>query len=378
MPNHFPEGAPSPASCEDAAAVGRNNVRDTLAARAIPGLGDVGLLRAVREHGSARAVIERQSSAVREAAYRDADRMLAAARTSQADVLCREDDRYPSRLHELHDPPSVLFAKGSLLMAAAPAVAIVGTRGASSYGLRVARAIASACARAGASVISGLAQGIDGAAHEAALEAGGRTTAVLGTGVNVSYPRRHHALQQRIARDGLLLSELEPDQPGHGGAFPRRNRIIAALADVTVVVEAGEQSGALITARCAFDLHRPVLCVPNAIDVPSAKGSNALLKECAEPLLVPDDVLAMLSLRAEPTAAPLLDGDAATCWDAILRGASDVPSVVNLTAMSSRAAAVALSALELEGLVHIDLSGHVRTTIAERSTWTGSSIGARP
>jgi len=341
-------------------------LRDLLAAREIPGLGEVGLQRALREGGSAHAVLRSVPEAVRSAAYERAEQILSSCAESGTDILLPTDDRYPERLRELHDPPAVLFARGALPMAAAPAVAIVGTRAASSYGLRVARAIATTCARAGATVISGLAQGIDGAAHEAALQAGGRTTAVLGTGLNVTFPRRHHALQQRIAREGLLLSELAPDQSGHGGTFPRRNRIIAALADVTVVVEAGEGSGALITARNAFDLDRPVLCVPNAIDLPSSRGSNALLKDSAGPLLSPDDVLEILSLRAEPTAAPILDGDAATCWDGIQRGAASLGAIARVTGMSSRRVAASISALELEGLVHVDLAGEVRSTIVDR------------
>ncbi|MBL0172597.1 MAG: DNA-protecting protein DprA [Gemmatimonadaceae bacterium] len=278
-------------------------------------------------------------------------------------ALARTDAVYPPRLTELHDAPAVLFGKGAMVTADGPAVAIVGTRAASGYGLRVARAIAATCARAGVAVVSGLAQGIDGAAHEAALASGGRTVAVLGTGLDIAFPRRHRALQERIADDGLLLSELPPGAPGHGGTFPRRNRIIAALADITVVVEAGEGSGALITADYAHALDRRIACVPNAIDVPSSRGSNALLKAYAEPILSPDDVLSMLSLKAEPTPAPLLDGDAAACWDALLRGATDLASMARDATLSTRAAASALTALELEGLVHVEPTGRIRSVI---------------
>jgi DNA processing protein len=213
-------------------------------------------------------------------------------------------------------------------------------------------------------VVSGLASGIDGAAHEAALEAGGRTVDVLGTGIDIAYPRRHRALQQRIGDEGLLLTELPPGSTGHAGSFPRRNRIIAALAELTVVVEAGEGSGALITADFARELDRRVACVPNAIDVASSRGSNKLLKEFAEPILAAEDVLTMLAMRAEPTPAPLLDGDAAACWDAIARGANDVDALARMSALSPRAAASALTALELEGLVHVDITGRFRPAIA--------------
>ncbi len=278
-------------------------------------------------------------------------------------LLIPTDSAYPERLTELRDPPGRLYGLGGLDAAQAPAVAIVGTRRATPYGLRVTRAIAAACARAGASVVSGLAAGIDGAAHEAALAAGGRTVAVLGTGFDTVYPRTHRALQERIAREGLLLSELAPGQAGHGGTFPRRNRIIAALADVTIVVEAGEGSGALITADVALDLGRRIGCVPNAIDVPSARGSNALLKAGAEPVLSPEDVLAMLALRAEPTPPPRLDGDAASCWDAICRGAMDMHTVTARSGLTARAVSVAMTALEVEGLLSVDAAGVIRPAV---------------
>ncbi len=271
---------------------------------------------------------------------------------------------YPVMVRDLADAPAVLFARGAMPIAEPPSVAIVGTRAASGYGVRVARAIATACARAGVGVVSGLAQGIDGAAHEAALEAGGRTVAVLGTSLDIAYPRRHRALQEQIGNEGLLLTELAPGDPGHAGTFPRRNRIIAALADLTVVVEAGEGSGALITAEYARMLDRKIACVPNAIDVASSRGSNALLKEYAEPILAPEDVLRILDMRAEPTPAPLLDGDAATCWDAILQGATDVDDLARIAGLSTRAAASALTALELEGLVQVDLTGRIHPAIA--------------
>jgi DNA processing protein len=281
-----------------------------------------------------------------------------------ARVLQCTDAEYPARLRDLPDAPAVLYARGTLSSALPPAVAIVGTRGASNYGLRVARSIATSLARAGVAVVSGLARGIDGASHEATLAAGGRTVAVLGTGLDVHYPRAHRALQTRIGTDGLLLSELPATSPGHGGSFPRRNRIIAALADVVVIVEAGEKSGALITAEYALELNRTVACVPNGIDVPSAQGSNALLKKGAEPILHPDDVLALLDMRAVPTASPTLDGDAAACWDAIGRGATDVGGIAQASALSHRAVMGALSALEIEGLVTVDMLGQVRPSLA--------------
>ncbi len=278
--------------------------------------------------GSPQAVLARRPVEVRDTAYAAADAILMRAASSGIEVLTPDDARYPSRLLELTDAPGVLFAKGALAMADAPAVAIVGTRAASAYGLRVAKAVATACARAGATIISGLAQGIDGAAHEAALSAGGRTVGVLGTGINVVFPSRHRTLQARIAADGLLVSELAPDRNGHGGTFSRRNRIIAALAEVTVVVEAGRESGALITARVAQELGRTVCAVPGSVHAPECAGSNALIQDGAQVLLSPDDLLRELGLTRASPRPPQLEGDAAACWDALQQGpGSDIATL---------------------------------------------------
>ncbi len=337
----------------------RDEIRDLVALGTLPGVGDIAVLKRVAVHGSARAALTAEATSLREAARRRADTILQDADRCGARVLDQASPDYPERLRDLSDAPPVVFARGRMLSAEAPAVAIVGTRQASAYGLRTARAIASACASAGAAVISGLARGIDGAAHEATLARGGRTVAVLGTGVDVYYPRAHRTLQDAIATDGLLLSELPPGASGHAGSFPRRNRIIAALADVVLVVEAGRQSGALITAECGLDLGRTVACVPNAIDVPGAFGSNALLKRGAEPILSADDVLALLSLRATPTASPVLDANAAACWTAVLNGVMEVSAIAVACRLPLRAVMAAVSTLEVEGLLHLRSDGTV-------------------
>lgn len=278
-------------------------------------------------------------------------------------VIPRGAVDYPARLLELRRPPDPLYARGVLAAAAAPAVAIVGTRHASPYGLRVARALATACAQAGIAVISGLARGVDAAAHVAALEAGGRTVAVLGTGLDVCYPRTHRALQQRIGDEGLLLSELPPNGTGHPGSFPERNRIIAALADVTVVVEAPINSGALITADRALELGRTIACVPNAIDVPSAAGSNRLLKAHAEPLLHPDDLLALLHMTPQPAHGPALGGAAAACWAALNEGADEAGAIATRSGLTLREVTVALGLLEIDGLIRFDAAGRAVPTM---------------
>ena len=271
---------------------------------------------------------------------------------------------YPDALMQLRDAPKDLWARGTLSIAAPPVVAIVGTRAATEYGLRVARSLATACAKAGVCVVSGLARGIDGAAHEATLRANGRTIAVLGTGVDCYYPRNHRNLQEHIARDGLLLSEHPPGSTGHAGAFPRRNRIIAALASVVVIVEAGQSSGALITASFAKELGIPVAVVPGPIDSPASAGSNELLMEMHTPLLSPAVLLGMLSLDPSPPLLPAVDGDAAQCWDVVRQGAATLAEIAHRSGLTFRATSTAISALELDGLVSMDTGGKVRATIA--------------
>jgi DNA processing protein len=213
-------------------------------------------------------------------------------------------------------------------------------------------------------VVSGLALGIDGAAHGAALDAGGSTVAVLGTGVDVPYPPRHRTLQERIGHDGLLLSEVMPGERGHAGTFPQRNRLIAALAAVTVVVEAGRDSGALITARVAQELDHTVCAVPGSVLAPECAGSNALIQQGAQVLCSPSDLLAEFGLTPRPNAPPALEGDAAACWDALQAGTADLVVVASRAGLDVRRASIALSALELHGLIEVDVAGTVRPLVA--------------
>ncbi len=365
MRSSFPDASAAPLACVSTEAARQLQTRrEVIALRQVSGLGDVGVARLLSLHGDATRALRSVAAERREEALREADRILADLQRIGGEALTAGNDRYPARLLELSDAPPVLYAQGTLASAHPPAVAIVGTRAASTYGLRVARAIATACARAGVTIVSGLARGIDGAAHDAALAAGGRTVAVLGTGLDVHYPRSHRTLQERIARDGLLLTEQKPGDSGHGGTFPRRNRIIAALADLTVVVEAGKGSGALITADHALELNRMVACVPNAIDQVSSMGSNALLKMHAEPILAVDDVLALLRVDRSTSTHVSLDGDAARCWDAVQGGARDIEQIAAAAQLRPREAAAVLSALEIDGLVHFGPSGQVYPSVS--------------
>jgi DNA processing protein len=237
----------------------------------------------------------------------------------------------------------------------------VGTRDPSSYAERVTRELCGALARAGAAVVSGMARGIDAAAHRAALDAGGRTAAVLGTGIDVPYPAANAALHAAIARRGLLLSEHAPGERATAGSFPRRNRIIAALAQVTIVVEAGAKSGALITAGHALDLGRVVAAVPGPIDSPRSAGSNELLRDGAVVIASVADAVALLGLE-RPAAAPRAEvqGDERLVWDALSGGPLDLDTLTARCALPARRCMAAVSALELSGSIEGAMTGEIR------------------
>jgi DNA processing protein len=284
-----------------------------------------------------------------------------AATTPSAPVMHPECAEYPARLRDLADAPKTLWARGALTLLDRPCVSIVGTRRATAYGERVARELGRVQAIAGATVISGLARGIDAAAHRGALDARGATVAVLGTGLDVVYPRGHAALQQTIAEQGLLLSELEPQNAAHGGSFPKRNRIIAALSSAVIVVEAGRGSGALITAAHALELDRTIGAVPGPIDVPQAHGSNELLRDGAVVIASMADALALMRLTAPVRVNELpVDGAERRLWNALGRGAADLDTLCARAALPAHEGMAAAGALELRGLIECGLSGEIR------------------
>jgi len=226
---------------------------------------------------------------------------------SGRDVLVLGDPRYPPSLLETADPPTLLYVEGRIELLGADAIAIVGSRNPTAQGLENARAFASHLSRAGLVVVSGLALGIDGAAHEGALDgqaaaAAGGTIAVVGTGLDLVYPARHRALAHRIAAAGLLVSEFPIGTASRPENFPIRNRIIAGLARGTLVVEAAMRSGSLITARLALEAGREVFTIPGSIHSPQARGCNALLKQGAKLVDSAGDILEEFSL-ARPAPA---------------------------------------------------------------------------
>jgi DNA processing protein len=263
----------------------------------------------------------------------------------------RGREGYPSLLAELHDPPSRLYLRGGPELLRRPAVAIVGARSCSSYGAQVARELARDLAAAGVVVVSGLARGIDGEAHRGALAAGGVTVAVLGCGIDRDYPRSHTELARRIAEDGLIVSEYPPGVEPAPWRFPARNRIVAGLSLATVVVEARERSGALITADFALELGRDVFAVPGEITSALSAGANDLLRQGAAPLLSPDDVLGAIGLqRAPPAAAASLSPAAETVRATLRDGARAADELARAAGLESAELAAALVELELAGL----------------------------
>ncbi len=232
----------------------------------------------------------------------DIEGLLADCRAHEVTLFTPDDDAYPRLLRQIHDPPGVLFVRGELKPQDALAMAIVGSRHATSYGLAQAERLAGSLARAGFTIVSGLARGIDAAAHRGALAAGGRTLAVLGSGVLSIYPPEHRDLAAEVSRQGALISESPPHSPPLPGAFPQRNRIISGLSLGTIVVEAGLGSGALISARLALEQNREVFAVPGRIDSRMSHGCHRLIRDGAKLVETADDVLEELGPLATPAA----------------------------------------------------------------------------
>jgi len=226
----------------------------------------------------------------------DLDQALEQIAAAGARVLTWESADYPHLLREIPDPPPVLYVKGTLTEEDVWAVAVVGTRRASVYGREVTRRLTSALARSGITIVSGLARGIDSEAHRAALEAGGRTIAVLGCGIDQVYPQEHHKLAQQIIAHGALISDYPVGTPPEGRNFPPRNRIISGLSLGVLITEAGMRSGARITADYAAEQGRDVFAVPGSILTHGSTGTNALIQEGAKAVLGPEDVLEELNL----------------------------------------------------------------------------------
>jgi DNA processing protein len=291
-----------------------------------------------------------------------ASRSLERAAAVEPRVVQRDDSDYPLQLRDLPHPPACLWTVGRLELAAGrPIVAIVGTRNSTPYGERVTRELARALARAGACIVSGMARGIDATAHRAALDEGGDTIAVLGTGIDVPYPVGHRVLHRTIGERGLLVAEFPPGTRAFRGCFPRRNRIIAALASVTIVVEAPRGSGALNTAEQVLELGRTLGVVPGPVDAPQSEGSNRLFREAGHPILEPADALSLVGLTsASRVDRAFSDPDMVAVWDVLGRGAVDCDALCALSRLPAQRCLAAVTELELAGAVECSLTGVIR------------------
>lgn len=270
-------------------------------------------------------------------------------------IVTLADAAYPPLLLEIHDPPLLMYVKGDVDLLARPALAIVGSRNASTQGMLNATAFARALGGAGLTIVSGLALGIDSAAHQGALGSAGSTVAVIGTGIDIVYPRRNLELARQIAASGCIVSEYALGTPAMTGNFPRRNRLISGLSRGVLVVEAAAQSGSLITARLAAEQGRDVFAIPGSIHAALAKGCHLLIKQGARLVESSDDVLQELGWQAAASAAappPSVDaGEHAALLAALGHDPVDADT---LAARSGQPAAMVL-----QQLLELELAGHV-------------------
>ena len=305
----------------------------------------------------------------------DAGAALGEIATAGLHAVCRHEPLYPESLADLEDPPALLHSTAPperlAELCAGPAAAVVGTRRPSAYGLEVARSLGRGLAAAGVTVVSGLALGVDAAAHRGALDVGGPTIAVLGCGADRAYPRTNRSLYGRVRTGGAVLAELPPGQAPARWTFPARNRIMAGLAAVTVVVEAAERSGSLITASFAQDLGREVCAVPGRVTSRMAAGANQLLLDGAHPVRGAADVLDLIfgvggwSAGERPASAEDgLEAPLRRVLSAVEHGDA-LDDAAKRARMSASELRAALGRLELRGLIRRDgLGGYERAASA--------------
>ena len=290
----------------------------------------------------------------------DPDAEIERLRKSGAAALTWHDEEYPPRLKQIYDKPPVLFALGDLAPADERGVALVGTRRPTAYGREVARQLTADLAASGVTIISGLARGIDGVVHRAALEAGARTIAVLGSGVDVIYPREHGDLARQIAQNGAVVSEHPLGARPDAQNFPRRNRIISGMSLGVVVVEAPESSGALLTASHALEQNREVFAAPGSILSPAHVGGNRLIRDSGAKLVTcADDVLEELNLQSVESSEQQLELAAFFPEDeaqtAVLKYVTFDPihidEIIRNSALAASTVSGALTMMELQGVV---------------------------
>jgi DNA processing protein len=358
-----------------------SEIRDLLALHLGPGLGPQRIAALLERFGSAAAVLRAAPEQLREvpyigpkltAAVREGlgrvDAELAEVERHGARLLALGTAPYPDGLATIPDPPHLLYLRGSLQEGDDRAVALVGSRTCTTYGKRVVERLAQGLVRAGYVIVSGLARGIDGVAHRAALEAGGRTLAVLAGGLSRIYPPEHKGLAEEVSRAGALLSEAPMRQEPMAGLFPARNRIISGLSRAVVLIEAAEKSGALITAEHAAEQGRTVLAVPGPIDSEASGGTNALIRQGAILCRGVDDILeelhgvsalataakkagAAATVPSPATPPPQLDEAQRRVWDALAEGPRHVDQLVQQLGINVAPLAGMLLVLEMKKVV---------------------------
>lgn len=371
----------------------------------VPGIGPVGVAHLLAAHGSLRAAWREGGVAAAAAAMttlhperpaaadvfyavrrrgvrRVAAELTAVARRHRAVAVTALDPGYPPALRHLDPRPPVLWAAGDLHVLEGPAVAVVGTRRPTGYGRAAAEEIADELARAGVAVVSGLAVGIDGEAHAAAVAAEGRSVAVLPSPIDRIYPPVHHRLAARLVEGGgLLLSELPPGRQHGKPDFARRNRIIAGLAEAVIVVEAPDQSGALLTADAAIGYGRELFAVPGPMDAATSRGTNRLIADHLATLVTsPAAILHLIGLRRGvlPVSVRSLSEAEGLVLHSVLGRAASIEELAHRTQLTTSTLASTLTMLEARGLVTAYAGATFHPTLAaRRSGWGRSPAGAR-
>lgn len=379
MPSELPSGWP------EGFGAGRAERRALAALASLRGITPGGLRALAWDAGSARTCVQaiRARRAGSEADTQrldriDPDAVLRATEAARAVLIAPRDPNYPSELNDLsHDPPGWLFVRGRPLEPGQARVAVVGSRRCSALGREVAHDIGRRLAGAGVAVVSGAAAGIDGAAHRGALVAAGPTVAVLGSGIDVPYPRSHAELIERIADSGTLVGEYPPGVTAEPYHFPSRNRIIAALARAVVVVEGAAKSGSKISVDHALDLGREVFAVPGPVTSPLSETPLAFIRDGATMIRGADDLLSDLGIggRLAVSAPPDLPPAEGRVWDAIAEPCLP-ETVARRAGLSIPDALSTLVSLEIKGLIRVS-GGRYERTLGSREA-PGSSLHRPP
>ena len=333
----------------------------------IPGLGNAALRKLLLEFGSPERVLAARRAELQRVVEAELATQIAAGGNAAAAqqalawladsanaIVTLADADYPQLLLQTADPPPLLYIKGRRELLNRPALAVVGSRNATPQGLANAEAFARALSDAGITIVSGLALGIDAAAHRGGLAGGASSLAVVGTGLDVVYPARNRALAHQLAVDGALVSEFALGTPALGANFPRRNRVISGISRGCLVVEAALQSGSLITARLANEQGREVFALPGSIHSPLAKGCHALIKQGAKLVDSADDILEELGLGVTTSATPevpALDPDAARLLAQLGFEPTTLDVLCARSGLGADVVAALLLKLELQGLI---------------------------